>query len=81
MVYRSDENRKFFADALLGTRLTDGSFTKYTGLIRGGDFFSTLWCTKILINYSHRLPSMSLTAAPKPTVQPESKEAETAIRA
>lgn len=48
----TDENTKLLRDSLFDSRLTDGSFTKYTAHMRGGDFFSTLWCTKILLNYS-----------------------------
>lgn len=37
-------------DEILKTQLKSGAFTKYTAFLLGGDFFSTLWCLKILIN-------------------------------
>jgi hypothetical protein len=46
------ENTQLFRREILNTRLPDGGFEKYTGHIRSGDYFSTLWCTKILLNYS-----------------------------
>lgn len=35
---------------ILPTQLESGAFTKYTAFLHGGDFFSTLWCVKILQN-------------------------------
>jgi hypothetical protein len=61
----SDDNTKLIREALFESRLQDGSFTKYTAHMRGGDFFSTLWCTKILINYSSEVFSEDIRRALK----------------
>lgn len=35
---------------ILPTQLDSGAFTRYTAFLHGGDYFSTLWCIKILQN-------------------------------
>jgi len=48
----NDDNTKYLNDALAAKQLPDGRFTIYTALLPGGgDYFSTLWATKILVNY------------------------------
>ncbi len=41
-------------DDILKTQLESGAFTKYTAFLHGGDFFSTLWCLKLLINMENK---------------------------
>jgi len=41
----------------------DGSIPIYTALVEGGDFFSTLWATKILIKYDSKLFSETIFKA------------------
>lgn len=46
------KNTKLITDIISSKQLKDGRFTIYTALLPGGgDYFSTLWATKILINY------------------------------
>ncbi|TKG88147.1 hypothetical protein EYV94_27495 [Puteibacter caeruleilacunae] len=45
-----NKNVELLVDEVLESQLQSGAFTKYTALLRGGDFFSTLWCLKILTN-------------------------------
>lgn len=49
---KSPENDEIFSRAIAEKQLIDGSIPVYTAFIEGGDFFSTLWATKILINYN-----------------------------
>jgi len=49
------ENTNYFQRTIASTQLRDGSFIKYSGRFQGGDISSTLWCTKILLNYSPKL--------------------------
>lgn len=35
---------------IIPTQLESGAFTKYTAFLHGGDYFSTLWCVKVLQN-------------------------------
>lgn len=35
---------------ILPSQLESGAFTRYTAYLHGGDFFSTLWCVRILLN-------------------------------
>lgn len=41
-------------DEILKTQLQSGAFTKYTAFLHGGDFFSTLWCLKLLMNTENK---------------------------
>jgi len=43
--------------------LADGSVPIYTALFQGGDFFSTLWATKILIEYDAKAFSQEISKA------------------
>lgn len=42
--------RKVIDETILPTQLDSGAFTKFTAFLHGGDYFSTLWCVKILQN-------------------------------
>lgn len=35
---------------ILPTQLDSGAFTRYTAYLHGGDYFSTLWCVRVLLN-------------------------------
>jgi hypothetical protein len=43
---------QFVESQILPTQLNSGAFTRYTAYLHGGDYFSTLWCIKILQNFS-----------------------------
>lgn len=49
---RNGHNDSVFYDTIAKKQLADGSIPIYTALIRGGDFFSTLWAIKILTKYN-----------------------------
>lgn len=59
----SEEHTRYLREEITSSQLADGSFTKYTGHLRGGDFFSTLWCCRILMNYSSEIFEHELSAA------------------
>jgi hypothetical protein len=42
---------QFVESQIIPTQLDSGAFTRYTAFLRGGDYFSTLWCIKILQNF------------------------------
>ena len=42
--------KKIIQESILPTQLDTGAFTRYTAFLHGGDYFSTLWCLKILQN-------------------------------
>ncbi len=48
---RNDDTRQLYYDHIVAKQLGDGSIPVYTAFVEGGDFFSTLWAVKILINY------------------------------
>ena len=49
----SSENRKQIADSILSTQLNSGAFTRFNPYAHGGDYFSTLWCIKVLLNLGY----------------------------
>jgi len=52
----NEENTKLLNDIIASNQLKDGRFTIYTALLPGGgDYFSSLWATKILINYDKNI--------------------------
>lgn len=48
---RDERTRQMYREGIAAHQLADGSIPVYTAMFDGGDFFSTLWATKILINY------------------------------
>ena len=46
-----EELEKLIQHKIFENTLPDGGFSAYVGYLRGGDYFSTLWCVKILIHY------------------------------
>ena len=57
----SPENEKIFKEAIADKQLADGSIPVYTAFVEGGDFFSTLWATKILVNYDKETFNKTIT--------------------
>lgn len=53
---KNEKNTDLFRKTILNDDVynDDGSNIKYNGHLRGGNFFSTLWCTNILIQYSKK---------------------------
>jgi len=52
----NEDNTKLITDSIASKQLKDGRFTIYTALLPGGgDYFSSLWATKILINYDKEI--------------------------
>ena len=50
--YKNNESELQLRNHIANHQLRNGKFTIYTALLPGGgDYFSTLWATKILINY------------------------------
>lgn len=48
---RNEDNTRLFQENIIDHQLVDGAIPVYTAFVQGGDFFSTLWATKILIQY------------------------------
>jgi hypothetical protein len=48
----NDSTEQFIRDTLVSEQLADGSIVKYNSALGRGDYFSTLWSTKIMMNYS-----------------------------
>ena len=48
----SESLDNLFRQKLIKHQIRDGAIPIYTSLHKGGDFFSTLWATKILLNYN-----------------------------
>ena len=51
----SENNTKLFTSAIAEHQLPNGAFDKFCAYVRGGDYFSTLWCAKILLKYSETI--------------------------
>lgn len=75
---RTAENDEIFRKTLLSEQLQDGSIPVYTSMVGGGDFFSTLWAAKILVNYNKKLFSAEIEKAIKYLLQREPVAAGTA---
>lgn len=54
---------KIIQESILPTQLDTGAFTRYTAFLHGGDYFSTLWCLKILQNAGEEKYAEAMTTA------------------
>lgn len=48
-----DDTTQLLRDSIANSQLPNGGFDKFCAYVRGGDYFSTLWCVKILSKYSN----------------------------
>ena len=51
---RNSDINEIFSTNITEHQQVDGAIPVYTAFVEGGDFFSTLWGTKILLNYDKR---------------------------
>ena len=49
---RSQNTEKLLKKNIVLEQYEEGYWDMYVGYLNGGDYFTTLWCTKILLNYS-----------------------------